>query len=509
MRPILTAAETQELDRRTEERGVSIPQLMERAGMGVAREAVRVAGGAYGKRLVAVCGGGNNGGDALVAARLAAARGMGAVVVLVADPERVREPAASNLRRLRSAGVRWVGPADLARELARADVAVDGLFGSGFRGRPEGAYREAIEAMNACAAPVVAVDVPSGVEGDTGAIRGPAVRAAATVTFGAPKVGVVLYPGAELAGRVEVVDIGFPEDLVVSDLHLVEAGDVRALLPVRDPEAHKHRSGDVLVVAGSRRMTGAARLVAEGAARAGAGLVTIAVPEGILPTVQTGAPEAVYLPLPEGPAGSVAGDAWSVIAPRLDRFDAIAIGPGLSTDEETPAFVRRLVRGSTAPVVADADAINAFVGRVADVRERAAELVLTPHAGEFARLFGMPPDDLSDDRVGFVRKAAADTGAVVLLKGPRTLVALPDGTVRVNPTGSPALATGGTGDVLTGAIAAYAARGLAAHDAATAAAFVHGRAGEAVGERLGDGAAASDVALAIPGAAREILGGPR
>jgi len=509
VRPVLTAAETQELDRRTEERGISIEQLMERAGMGVAREAVRVAGGAYGRRLVAVCGGGNNGGDAIVAARLASAWGMRAMVVLLADPERLREPAGANLRRLERAGVGWVGLGALGRELARADVVLDGLFGSGFRGELEGAYREAIEAMNAAGAPVVAVDIPSGVEGDTGAVRGPAVRAVVTVAFGAPKVGDVLYPGAGLAGRVEVVDIGFPEELMVSDLHLVEASDVRALLPVRDAEAHKHRSGDVLVIAGSRRMAGAPRLVAEGAYRAGAGLVTIAVPEGILPAVQAGMAEAVYLPLPEGPSGSIAAAAWDTLLERMERFDAIAIGPGLSTDEETPAFVRRLVRGAPVPVVVDADAINAFVDRVAEMGDRAEDLVLTPHAGEFGRFFGMPARELTDDRVGFTRKAAADTGAVVVLKGPRTLIGLPDGTVRVNPTGSPALATGGTGDVLAGAIATYLARGLGGADAATVGAFVHGLAGEAVGGRLGDGGTAPDVALAIPAAVGAVLEGAR
>ena len=506
MRPVLTSAEMRAVDRAAEERGVSVEARMERAGHAVARAAAALLGGTYGRRVVALCGKGNNAGDAFVAARLLASWGAAAAAVTMTSPEELGEPTAVNARRLQELGVpglAWGTPA-AERAIARADILVDGLFGSGLRGEAAGPYREAIEAMNASSAPVVAVDIPSGVEGDTGAVRGPAVRADVTVTFAAPKVGVVQHPGAELAGRVEVADIGIPGDLLPTDLLLVEPGDVAALLPRRAPDDHKHRSGDVLVVAGSRRMTGAARLVAEGAARAGAGLVHVAVPEGILPIVQSGLAEAVFVPLPEGPEGSVAASALGAL--EMDRYDAVAIGPGLSTDGEAPELVRALVRASPVPVVADADAVNAFVERVGELRDRASDLVLTPHAGEFGRLVGTPPAEVLDDRVGFARKAAADTGAVVVLKGARTLVALPEGEVRINPTGSAALATGGTGDVLAGAMATYLARGLGAADAATAAVFVHGLAGQAVGRRMGEGGIAGDVALGIPAAAEVLRG---
>ncbi|HZA61050.1 MAG TPA: NAD(P)H-hydrate dehydratase [Actinomycetota bacterium] len=500
MRPVLTAAETQALDRATEERGVSIELLMERAGLAVARAAVGVAGGAYGRRAVVVAGKGNNGGDGLVAARYLSRWGMGVVVLLLAPPDEFREPAAANLGRLD--GIRTVpfDPGTLGRELGRADVAVDALFGSGFRGVAEGAHAAAIELLNAGGAPVVAVDVPSGVEGDTALVRGPAVLAAATVTFGAAKVGNVLFPGAAHAGEVIVADIGFPPDLLVADVHLVEDTDIRELLPVRSPEGHKRRSGVVLVVAGSRHMTGAPSLVARGAYRAGAGLVRIAVPAGILPIVQSLLAETTFRSLAEGTEGSIAEDALD--ERDLASFDAVAIGPGLSTDGGTPAFVRRLVRTAPVPVVVDADAINAFAGRPGEVAETASEIVLTPHTGEFARLFGMSPGEVPEDRIGLARKAAAETRSVVLLKGARTIVATPGGEVRVNPTGSPALSTGGTGDVLTGAIAAFIGRGLAAADAATVAAYVHGLAGEL----LEDGAVAGDVAEALPEAVRRVRG---
>jgi NAD(P)H-hydrate epimerase len=451
---------------------------------------------------VVVAGKGNNGGDGLVAARYLARAGVRVGVhLLVEEPaSRLRDPALTNFHRLHDAGVTWspFSEGNLRRDLARADVAIDAIFGTGFRGRPEGDHAAAIEALNAGAAPVVAVDIPSGVEGDTGAVRGPAVWAAVTVALGAPKAGDVLFPGAARAGLLEVADIGFPDDLLKSDVLLMEAQDVSGLLPRRAPDDHKRRSGVVLVLAGSRRMTGAPRLVARGAYRAGAGLVQVAVPEGILPVVQSGLVEATFLPLPEGASGSLAAAAWEVLEDRLPGFGAVAVGPGLSTDEETPDLVRRLVAESPVPVVVDADALNAFAGRAGELSRRRADAVLTPHTGEFARLFGMRTEEVLDDRVGFVRKAATETGAVVLLKGTRSLVALADGEVRVNPTGTPVLATGGTGDVLTGMLAAYLARGLPGADAASLAAYVHGEAGREAGELSGEGTVAWDVAEAVP-----------
>jgi ADP-dependent NAD(P)H-hydrate dehydratase / NAD(P)H-hydrate epimerase len=508
MKPVLTSAQTQALDRETEARGVPVSTLMERAGFAVAHAAVDVANGAYGRRAVVVCGKGNNGGDGLVAARYLAGWGMGVTVFLLSDPGTFGEPAAGNLHRLGQSRVRSLPFSELAfsRELERADVAVDGIFGTGFRGTAEGLQAAAIETLNESGVPVVSVDIPSGVEADTGMVRGPAIRAATTVTFGAPKVGTLLFPGAAHAGALEVADIGFPDDLMVGDILLVEPADVSSMLPVREPEDHKRRTGVVLIVAGSRLMSGAPWLVAQGAYRAGAGLVTVAVPDGVAQVLQSRLAEGTFLRLPEGPAGSIDESAWEVLEPRLERFDAVAVGPGLSTEDETPEFVRRLVRESPVPVVADADAINAFAGRPGELADRASELVITPHAGEFGRLFGMPSSEILEDRVGLARKAAVETRSIVVLKGPRTLVALPDGEVRVNPTGSAALATGGTGDVLTGAVATYLARGLRPADAATVAVYLHGLAGEIAGETFGDGTVSGDVARAFPEAAGRVRG---
>jgi len=504
---VLSPAEAAVLDRESQARGVQASTLMERAGREVARAAAAVAGGVYGRRAVIVCGKGNNGGDGLVAARYLSGWGSAVTVVMIESPEDLREPAATNFRRLSEADVRVrpFSPAVLERELARADVAIDAIFGTGFRGIPEDEWAGAIGALNASGAPIVAVDIPSGVNGETGAVEGDAVRADVTVSFGAAKTGVVLLPGAEFAGLVEVVDIGFPPELLAGDLWLVEAADVAAALPSREVETHKRAAGVVVVIGGSRLMTGAVCLAAEAAYRVGAGLVSVAVPAGILPVVQSILREATFVPLPETREGTVAASVER-LEEGLASADAVAIGPGMTTQEETAAYVRTLVRSCPVPVVLDADGLNAFAGRVHELADRRSDVVLTPHAGEFARLAGITAREVGADRVGNARSLAARIGGTVLLKGSRTVVAEPEGRTWVNPTGGPFLATGGTGDVLTGMIAGLIARGLAPAEAATSAAYLHGRAGALAARERGDGTTAGDVLARVPAATAEVLG---
>ena len=506
MIPVLTAAEAGALDRRSEERGVAVLDLMERAGWAVSRAALGLAGGGYGRRALVLAGKGNNGGDGLVAARHLTAAGMGVTTLLTADPASFAGPARTNLERLAGNRVLAATPERLAREAARADVVVDAIFGTGFRGVPEGIAAAAIDAANGAAGPIVSADIPSGVVADSGAVPGEGVHADVTVTFGAPKAGLVLLPGAAFAGHLEVADIGFPEDLLASDLLLVEPSDVLGLLPMRGLDEHKRSSGVVAIVAGSRDMPGAASLVASGAAALGAGLIRLASVPSALGPASAAHPEATLLRLPESEAGVLAGGAWEVLAGELGRAHALAIGPGLTAGDETAAEVRRAVLESPVPVVADADALNAFAGRAGDLAAREGDLVVTPHEGEFARLFGVAPTDLSEDRVGHLRKAAETAGCTVLLKGHATLIAAPGGEVRVNPTGTPFLATAGTGDVLTGAIVALCARGLPGLEAATAAAYVHGLAGRLAGEDLGEGATSADVAARLAEAVRSAGG---
>jgi hydroxyethylthiazole kinase-like uncharacterized protein yjeF len=503
MKPLLTPDQAAALDRRTQAAGTSAEALMERAGAATARACLDLLGGGYGRRAVVVCGTGNNGGDGFVAARHLARAGVGTATFLIEPETPPREPAARNLERLRletDVRVRPFEPDAARRELERADVVVDAIFGTGFHGAPDGVWARAIERVNAADVPVVAVDIASGVDGATGAVAGVAVRADLTVTFGAAKLGSLLLPGAENAGDVRVVDIGFDDGTMPLEVGLTEPADVARALPVRAVDGHKKASGTVLVVAGSRTMTGAVRLVARAAARAGAGYVVVAVPASILPIVQSALTETVFLPLPETPEGALGSEALARALDAVAGVDALAIGPGLGRAPDTDRFVRDLLREASAPAVVDADALNAFAGDAEALADRKAEAVLTPHLGELERLVGRP----LADPVTEARGLAATTDAVALVKGARTVVASPGGDVRVNPTGTTALATAGTGDVLTGTIAAFAARGLDAFDAAWAGAFVHGVAGMLAGNDIGDGVVALDVAERLPEACARV-----
>ncbi|MEA2555714.1 MAG: ADP-dependent NAD(P)H-hydrate dehydratase / NAD(P)H-hydrate epimerase, partial [Actinomycetota bacterium] len=471
MKPVLSPDQAAELDRTAQSQGVGAELLMERAGRALARAVLDLTGGAYGRRVVIVCGKGNNGGDGFVAARHLARAGVRIRLHVIEEPP--DGVAAANLARVRDetdARVTEFSPGRLARDLTSADVAVDAIFGTGFRGVAEERWSAAIDELNASGVHVVSADIPSGIDGANGAAEGSAVRAALTVAFGVAKAGVLLMPGAEFAGDVRVVDIGFPEELVRADVFLTEPQDVVRALPARAADAHKRASGHVVVVAGSKDMTGAAVLVASAAARMGAGLVTVAAPESIVPVIQNHITEAIFLPLPETKAGSVLQQALEPVLDALDRANALVVGPGMSTQVQTSGFIRDLVRASPVPLVLDADGLTAYAGYSGELSGRKSAAVLTPHAGEFARLLDISVDELDADRIGHARRLASEVDAVTLLKGSRSIIAEPDGTVRINPTGSAVLATAGTGDVLAGMFGALIARGAAAAEAAAAAA---------------------------------------
>lgn len=503
MKPVLTPQEAAELDDQTQAQGVPAAHLMERAGRAVAGAAIELAGGVYGRRVVVVCGAGNNGGDGFVAARLLSRVGM-RVDVLCPQPPGVSGAGGINAARLGEQGLdaRAATPSALTRALSRADVAVDAIFGTGFRGSPDAGWAGAIAALNASRVPVVAVDIPSGVDGATGAVPSEAVSATLTIAFGALKLGTVLLPGAEHAGTIRVVDIGLLDPAPA--IGLTEPHDVAAVLPVRGVLSHKRSSGTLLVIAGSRSMPGAPVLIARAAGRLGAGLVTVGTVSDAVPTVSVGAVEAVFLPLEQTDRGTVARGAIDALLQAADEADAVAIGPGLSRHEETAQVIRDVVGRSSVPLVLDADGLNAFEGRAGGLRQRSGATVITPHDGEFARLMGAPVDEVATDRVAATASIASATGTVVLLKGPRTVVADGEGPIRINATGSRALATAGTGDVLTGVIGGLLARGVEPIDAATAGAFVHGVAGRMIGDVRGDGALAGDIVERLPEAIRSV-----
>ena len=512
---LVTAQEMREIDRRTiEEYGIPGLLLMENAGRSVADAVENLLGDLRGKRVVILCGKGHNGGDGFVAARHLLRRGAVPQVFLACMPEEITGDAGVNFLIWQRLGQKFFQLATagglqlLKLALLQSDAVVDALYGTGFRGKATGHAGRAIEAVNAAGRPVVAVDLPSGLEADTGRVNGPCIRATVTVTFGLPKVGLVLEPGRQYSGRLVVADISLPPALTPETgpgRYLLTRELVSSWFTRRPATAHKGNFGHVLVVGGSRGMVGAACLAAQGALRAGTGLVTLAVPRSLQDVAAAKLTEVMTSGLPEIPDGAVGREALPVVTSLLGNKAALATGPGLGRHPETAALVRELVRTASCPVVLDADGLNAFANEGARLAERVAPLVVTPHPGEMGRLMGKSPAEIEADRIGNATEAARAWGAVVVLKGARTVVASPNGYLGINTTGNPGMATGGSGDVLTGVIAALLAQGLDPFRAAAAGVYLHGRAGDLAAVETGEmGLVAGDLLRFLPTACREI-----
>lgn len=494
------AAGMRRLDRFTiETLGVPGELLMESAGRAVAGEALALGAGARGAFVVA--GAGNNGGDGLVAARHLHVLGVRVRVAVVGDVGKLRGDAAANLARARASGVPFVA-ADAAAE--PGEIVIDALFGTGLDRAVAGEALAAIERMAAArraGSPILAVDVPSGLSADTGQPLGAAVEADVTLALGQPKLGLALEPGRSLSGRVHVAKIGIVE-AVSGEPPAAElwtrAGAGRAL-PQRPAAGHKGAFGHVLVIAGSEGKTGAAALAALGAARIGAGLVTIACPAGLHDLLAVKCTESMTVPVPDTPGRALSASAEKPLLELGHARDVVALGPGIGGHPETVALVDGLLAGLGRPLVLDADGLNALGRNCARLKARSAPTILTPHPGEAARLLGIHAQEINADRVGAARALAQGTGAVVVLKGAATVTASPEGRVAVNPTGGPVLGTGGTGDVLAGTIAGLLAQGCEAFEAAALGVFVHGLAGDLFAARRGEsGALAGEVAGWIP-----------
>jgi NAD(P)H-hydrate epimerase len=474
-----------------QERGIPGVELMERAGRGLADLAARTAPDGT---IAVVCGKGNNGGDGYVAARLLREAGRDVRVLSVADVDELRGDARANAERV--AGIEPFAPG----ALEGCAAAVDALLGTGFAGAPRGAVAEAIAALNASRLPVVAADVPSGVDAATGVVEGEAVRAVATATFAAAKPGLWINPGKRHAGAVVVVDIGIPEGAPVPepDVGLIDDEALLATLSSREPGWTKFTSGHVLVAGGSRGLTGAPCLSAEAAQRAGAGYVTACVPASLQAIFELRLLEAMTRGLPDDDGAHTAAGADTVLE-MSERGGALVVGPGLGRSDGAFAFARALVARAEVAVVLDADGLNAHAGALGVLAGRRAPAVLTPHEGELGRLLGIDSDQVAARRLEHARRAAAEAEAIVVLKGDDTLVAEPGGLVAVSPGATAALATAGTGDVLTGVLAALLSRGMEPFAAACAAVRLHARAGvRAAGEKGVDGVIARDVVEALP-----------
>jgi ADP-dependent NAD(P)H-hydrate dehydratase / NAD(P)H-hydrate epimerase len=525
---VLTAAQMREADRLTTERyGIPQSELMENAGTAVADFMREKFPDLKRQKILVLCGKGNNGGDGLVAARLLQNSGASAVVFLFANPSSVEGDAALNLKRWQQTlGELYVVTSEPEWEstraaLAEADLVVDALLGTGLRGPVEGLLGAVVEDLNRARAKrrgrtvVVAVDMPSGLASDAQDLGGPVVAADFTVTLTAPKVGQLVLPHSQCCGVLVVKDIGTPPELLESDSHLkihwIEPAEFRSLPLARDPAANKGTYGHALVVAGSLGKSGAAILSARGALRSGAGLVTVATPQDVLPIVAAGMPEMMTAPLActELGTASLRNLDYGKFAEILRGKSVLAIGPGLSMQHETQQFIRLVVGQSELPVILDADGLNAYAGMADTLNERrSAALVLTPHPGEMARLLGITVKEVQARRLDVALEAAGRWRAHVILKGYHTILATPSGYAYINTTGNPGMATGGTGDVLTGILAGLTAQ-FGVEDWARVLSFgvyLHGLAGDIAASRVGEAPLiASDLVEAIPEAYARVL----
>ncbi len=506
---IVTSAQMREIDRRAmEEFAVPGMILMENAGLRVV-EAVR-AGGPL-RRIVILAGPGNNGGDGLVAARHLC-RETDVSVWMASSPDAYRGDALLNLTMLQRTGHQLHllaadgAIAKLEAELAVADLVIDALLGTGTAREVSGVLAVAIRAINSCNKPVLSVDIPSGICADSGRVLGEAVRASRTVTLGLPKRGLLLFPGAAHTGRVEVVDIGLPAELLSSsDFKLLTPEAVHEMLPVRPPDGHKGTFGTVLLVAGSQGMTGAAVLSARAALRGGAGLVTVASPSSVQPVVAAMIAEATTLALPENREGVLSAEALYLLREKWQSCSVLAVGPGLASDADTLSVLAGIMRECPLPLVLDADALTLLSRQPELALERKGFTVITPHPGEAARLLNCTATEIQDDRPAAASTLAIRYRCIVVLKGAHTLVADPGGIIFLNSTGNSGMASGGSGDVLTGLLAALLSQGLAPFDAAMTAVYLHGLAGDLAAAELGQaGLIAGDLPEYLPRAYQQI-----
>lgn len=480
--------------------------LMENAGVAVARQVRQILGNIVNKQICIFAGKGNNGGDGYVAARHLHNGGARVKVILLAKKAEIRGDARCNLDIIDLMGID-IQEIAIERDWDQVEIAttfadclVDGLLGTGFHGAVSGELLRLIAILNRVDKPLVAIDIPSGVNADTGAVGSVAVKATHTVTLALGKPGLFLYPGAGHVGQLAVADIGIPVSLLSAQSiqqGLITRDLVRSVLPARRPDAHKGTCGRVFVVAGSRGMTGAAALASMGALRCGAGLVTLGIAHSLHDIMEVKLTEVMTVPLADRD-GDIVEAALAGILAAAKPCSVLAIGPGLGQREHTARLVQEVIAAVDIPLVIDADALNALVGCTEFIGLAQALPILTPHPGEMARLTGLKLEDIQADRIGIARKFSAEWGCILVLKGAPTVVAFPDGEIFVNTTGNAGMATGGTGDVLTGMIASLIAQGLSSHWAAVAAVYLHGLAGDIAANSARVGLVAGDLLSAVP-----------
>jgi NAD(P)H-hydrate epimerase len=522
MLKVVTAEEMQQIDRITIERyGIAGAILMERAGLAVVSKINEIyfqdtdnpVGAIHelplqkrgNLKIIILCGGGNNGGDGLVAARILHNQGRNVEVYLAANPKDLKGDAKINYNAAKKFGVKVLpvqrfltDPLPLTHYPC---LIVDALLGTGLNKDVRRPLSEVINKINELSLPVISIDIPSGISSDTGQIMGCAVKAKITVTFGLPKRGHYLYPGAEYSGKLHMEDIGFPKRLTKSEkikVNLPQKEDIVSLVPERPKYSHKGTYGHVLLIAGSKGKTGAALLAAKACLRTGAGLVTIGVPESLVSSLQSRVTEEMLLPLADKGNGTLSLRSSDAILRFLKKqASVLAIGPGLSADGEISELVCRLISNSNIPIVIDADGLNAIAGRTGVLKKCKAPVILTPHAGEMARLLqrsaisGQRSEKklrtiIEHDRIGTALSFSKKTGTYLVLKGVPTVIASPDGSAFINSTGNPGMATAGIGDVLTGMISSFLAQRISPQNASILGVYLHGLAGDIAAQKKGE-----------------------
>lgn len=506
---IVTASQMRELDRRAEtEYGVPSLILMENAGLRVVEVVENLLEKVEGRKVLVAAGKGNNGGDGLVVARHLLNAGAVVKIFLLGDPSGMTPDARINYDILvkMKADIKYLKEEkdleSLAIEALTSDLIIDALYGISFRGSLNDFDSRVVRIINWAKKPVVAIDIPSGVEADSGRVKGEAVRANWTVTMALPKRGLFVEPGCDYVGTLSVADISIPgtllKDSSLQDNLLTEEWVAEKFVP-RKRESHKGSYGHVLVIGGSVGLTGAVILTSSAALAAGAGLVTAAIPESLLPIVENKVVEVMTVPLAETRQKSIALEALPAIENLLGTVSVCAIGPGMSRYPEASAVLRLVLEKSGVPVIIDADGLNALAQDINMVKGRQIPIVLTPHPGEMARLLGTTVEEVQARRLEVARQAALEWGVTVVLKGSRTIIAEPSGDTYLNLTGNPGMATAGSGDVLTGIIAGLMAQGMRPDVAACVGVYVHGKAGDKAKEKTGEMAlVAGDLIKALP-----------
>ncbi|CUS78371.1 NAD(P)H-hydrate epimerase [Candidatus Kryptobacter tengchongensis] len=493
--------------------------LMENASQGVIQSILMKYGGVAGKKVFVFCGGGNNGGDGLAVARKLFGMRAEVYIFLLVAPEKLHGDTKTNYEialkiqkdkpKTDTFEIITLKDVKELEKYPKPDLVIDAIFGTGFKGKVQGLFYDVINWINTVRAYTVSVDIPSGLNGDTGEVEGIAVRADLTATMGLAKTGLMLNMGKILPGKIYIIDIGIPSfvyQLMGIKTYYLESLDVKRRLPVRPFNVHKYSCGKIFALVGSPGLTGAATMSTLSAMKVGAGAVIAGVPESLSPILEMKLTEVMKLPLPETNEHTIGWNALDLIEEYIEWADVLIIGPGISKNYETKQVILNVIKKLNKKAVIDADGLNALVGNLNILKSLHNEIVLTPHSGEFSRLTDLPIEKIEREKIEVARNFAVEYGVVLVLKGDTTVIANPEGEVFINPTGNPGMATAGSGDVLTGMIAGFMGQGLSAVDASICGVYLHGLAGDIARDKLGElPMMAMDILNAIPDAIQKVI----